>query len=111
MEINPAWIIIVGLGIDIVGVLLIIGPIRQTRQLSKTLFEKIKEIDEDIKKRREGKDEISPLSNRKEIDRLTHYVYDKIISELAAYKKVMIGVGLLVLGFILQIIGNYYQSF
>ena len=111
MEVNPVWIIIIGLVIDIVGVLLIIGPIRQTRQLAKTLIDKVKEINEDIKKRRERKDEISPLSNREEIDRLTQYVYDKIISELAAYKKVMIGVGLLVLGFILQIIGNYYQSF
>ena len=104
---EASLLIIIGLVFDIVGVLLIIGPIRYTKQLIKTLFESFKEITDDIKKSKKDKYEISSLSNKEEIDRLVRYNRDRQISELNAYPKLMIGIGFLVLGFFLQILGNW----
>jgi len=110
VEFHPTWFIVIGLGFDIVGAFLIIGPIRQRRRLGKMLYKTLKEITDSLDKREKGKDEISLLSNKEEIDKLVSHDYDRQISELEDYSKLLIGVGFLVLGFSLQIIGNWFLN-
>jgi len=108
---EATWIIIIGLGLDIVGALLIVGPLRHRKYLFKRLNEILKEIFEAIAKSKEGKiEEISPQSNRERIDQLAQAVNDRFIEELQGFKKFYWGIALLVLGFILQIIGNWFQN-
>ena len=108
---EATWIIILGLGLDIVGALLIIGPLRHRKYLIKRLDEIVKEIFEGIGKWKEGKiEEISLQSNKERIDRLTLAVNDRLLEELHGIKKFYWGITILILGFILQIIGNWFQN-
>jgi len=105
---EASLLIVIGLGFDILGAVLIIGPIRQRRRMTKMLFKSFREIVDGLDKRNEGsEDEISPLSNKEEIDRLVTSNYERQISELEEYPKLLTGIGFLVFGFILQIIGNW----
>ena len=104
-------IIIIGLGMDIFGAILVIGPIRNGRNMAKRLLEFFKETDEYLKDRKEGKpEEITPQTNKVRIDKLTNKINDQLLEELKGYKPLLIGIGLLVFGFILQIIGNLIQN-
>jgi len=108
---EATWIIIIGLGLDIVGALLIIGPLRHRKYLKKRLEEFLKEIFEALAKSKEGKtEEISPQSNKERIDRLTQAITDREIEELEGFRKFNWGIAILILGFILQIIGNWFQN-
>jgi len=108
---EATWIIIIGLGLDIVGALLIIGPLRHRKFLIKRVTEIIKEIFEGIAKAKEGKiEEISPQANKERIDKLTQAINDREIEELQAFKKFNWGITILIIGFILQIIGNWIQN-
>jgi len=105
------WIIIIGLGLDIVGALLIVGPIRHSKNMFKRLAEVVKGIIENMQKTKEGKPEkITPETNKERIDQLAHSLNDRLIEELEGYKKFILGIAILVLGFILQIIGNWLQN-
>ena len=108
---EATWIIIIGLGLDIVGALLIIGPLRHRKYLIKRVGEFIKELFEVIAKYKEGKtEEITPQSNRERIEQLAQALNDRQIEELEGYKKFNLGIAILILGFILQIIGNWIQK-
>jgi len=104
---EASLLVVIGLGLDILGALMILGPIRQRRRLGKRIYKTLKEITDSLDKREKGEDEISPLSNKEKIDELFSNDYDRQISELEDYPKLLTGVGLLVFGFILQIIGNW----
>lgn len=111
MEIHPTWIIILGLGLDILGAVLIVGPIRNSKNMSKRVRGFLKKIFEDIQKAKEGKlEQITPETNREIIDRLAHSDDERLIEELEGYKKFIWGIAFLVIGFILQIIGNWWQN-
>ena len=69
----------------------------------------LKDIFSDIDKPKESK-EITPITNRIEIDRLTRIAYERQLEELGELKPMFIGAFLLMLGFILQIIGNWLQN-
>jgi len=99
-------VIVIGLVLDIIGALLIIGPIRNRRQLAKILFQTFTEISEDTDNRKKNKYEISPLNNKKDIDRLVQSNFNRQKNELENYPKMIYGIIFLVVGFILQIIGN-----
>ena len=108
---EATWIIIIGLGLDIVGALLIIGPLRHRKYLIKRVKEILTEIFEGIEKLKDGKtEEMTPQSNKERIDRLTQTVYDGQLKELEGFKKFNWGIAILILGFILQIIGNWFQN-
>jgi len=108
---EATWIIIIGLGLDIVGALLIIGPLRHRKYLMKRVSETFLEIFEALAKFKEGKkEEISPQSNKERIDRLTQAIRDKELEELQGYRKFNWGITILILGFILQIIGNWFLN-
>ena len=108
---EATWIIILGLGLDIVGAILIVGPIRHSKNMFKRLGEVVKKIIEDMQKTKEGKpEEITPETNREKIDQLAHSLNDRLIEELEGYKKFILGIIILVIGFILQIIGNWLQN-
>ena len=108
---EATWIIIIGLGLDIVGALLIVGPLRHKKYLFKRLNEVLKEIFGGIAKFKEGKiEEISPQSNKERIDQLTQIVNDGLLEELQGFRKFYWGIAILILGFILQIIGNWLQN-
>jgi len=111
MEIHPTWIIILGLGLDILGAVLIVGPMRHRKNMSKRVIEFLKKIFEDIQKAKEGKsEEVTPETNREIIDRLAHSDEGRLMEELEGYKKFIWGIAFLVIGFILQIIGNLWQN-
>jgi len=94
-----------------VGALLIIGPLRHRKYLIKRVSEFMKEIFEEIAKSKEGKiEKISPESNKERIDRLRQALSDRQIEELEGFKKFSWGIAILILGFILQIIGNWFQN-
>jgi len=104
-------IIIVGLVLDIVGALLIIGPIRHSKNMIKRLMESWKETGKFLQDRKEGKpEEITPQTNKIRIDKLETDRNKRLIEELKDYIKVILGIVLLVVGFILQIIGNWIQN-
>jgi len=104
-------IIIIGLGLDIVGALLIIGPLRHRKYLIKRVTEFLKELFEGIAKAKEGKiEDVSPESNKERIDKLTQVLNDRQIEELEGFRKFTWGITILILGFILQIIGNLIQN-
>ena len=105
---EATWLIVIGLFLDIAGVLVIIGLIRHGRYVLKRLVETLTDINDDRKKSNEYK--ISPETNREKIDRLTHIIYDRQIEELEEIKPLILGVILLISGFILQIIGNWFQN-
>lgn len=107
---EATWVIVIGLIFDIAGALLIVNPIRHSMQLLKTTLTKYKNIVDDLNKPKNERYEITPLSNKEEIDRLTQDNYDRHLYELKNYKKLMIGVGFLVFGFILQIFGNWFLN-
>jgi len=108
---EATWIIITGLGLDIIGALLIIGPLRQRKYMIKRLWKTFQEIFEAIGKSKEGKiEEISPQSNREKIDRIAENLSERQIEELKGYTKLSWGIAILILGFILQIIGNWFQN-
>lgn len=111
MEIHPTWIIILGLGLDILGAVLIVGPIRNSKNMSKHVREFSKELFEVFQKAKEGSpEEITPETNRKRIDQLAHGVNERLLEELKGYTKLILGIVFLVIGFILQIIGNWWQN-
>ena len=104
-------IIIIGLVLDIIGALLVIGPVRHSKNMGKRLLEFFKETDEYLKDRKEGKpEEITPQTNKIRIDKLETDLNKRLIEELKDYIKVILGIGLLVFGFLLQIIGNWIQN-
>ncbi len=108
---EATWIIIRGLGLDSVGALLIIGPLRHRKYLIRRVREIVKEIFEELAKFKEGKiEEISPQSNKERIDRLTLAINDRQLEEMEGFKKFNLGIAILILGFILQIIGNWFQN-
>ena len=108
---EATWIIIIGLGLDIVGALLIVGPLRHRKAVMKRLKETVEEIFEAVAKSKKGiTEEISPQSNREKIDRLSRSLIDREIEELEGFKKFYWGIAILILGFILQIIGNWIQN-
>ena len=108
---EATWIIIIGLGLDIVGALLIVGPLRHRKAVMKRLKEAVEEILKAFVKAKEGKiEEISPQANKEKIDRLTQTIYDREIEELKGFRKFSWGIAILILGFILQIIGNWFQN-
>jgi len=97
--------------LDIAGALLIIGPLRHRKYLMKRLNETLLEIFETLEKSKEGKtEEISPQSNKERIDRLTQAIRDRQLEELRGFKKFSWGIAILILGFILQIIGNWFLN-
>ena len=105
------WVIIIGLGLDIVGALFIIGPLRHRKYLRERAFQIFKEIFGEIAKLKEEKmEETSPQSNKERIDRLTQGFWDRELAEFEGYKKINLGIAILILGFILQIIGNWFQN-
>jgi len=105
------WVIIIGLGLDIVGALFIIGPLRHRKYLRKRAFQIFKEIFEEIAKLKEEKvEETDPQSNKKRIDRLTQGLWDRELAEFEGYNKINWGIAILILGFIIQIIGNWFQN-
>ena len=104
-------VIIIGLGLDIVGALFIIGPLRHRKHLRKRAYQIFKEIFEEIAKLKEEKmEEISAQSNKERIDRLTQGLWDRELAEFEGYNKINLGIATLILGFILQIIGNWFQN-
>ncbi len=108
---EATWIIILGLGLDIIGALLIIGPLRQRKYMIKRLMKTLQEIFEGIEKWKEGKTEMTtPETNRERIDRIAVSLSERQLEELKGYKKLSWGIAILILGFILQIIGNWIQN-
>jgi len=108
---EATWIIILGLGLDIIGALLIIGPLRHKKYLIKRVGETVKQIFEELEKIKVGKkEEISPQSNKERIDQLAEAINDRQLEEMEGFKKIYWGIMILVLGFILQIIGNWFQN-
>lgn len=105
---EATWLIVIGLGLDIVGVLVIIGLLRRGRHILNRLVETLNDINDEMKKSKGH--EISLETNREKIDRLTHIIYDRQIEELEEIKPMIIGIVLLISGFILQIIGNWFQN-
>jgi len=104
-------IIIIGLGLDIVGAVFIIGPLRHRKYLLKRANEIFTEIFEELAKLKEEKiEEPGPQSNKERIDRLTLDLYDRELKEFVGFKKINLGITLLILGFVLQIIGNLIQN-
>lgn len=108
---EATWIIILGLGLDIIGALLIIGPLRQRKYLRKRIIKTFQEIFGEIEKLQEGKTEMpSPETNKERIDRIAENLSEREIEEIKGYKKLSWGIAILILGFILQIIGNWFQN-
>jgi len=108
---EATWIIIIGLGLDIVGALFIIGPLRHRKYLRERAYQIFKEIFEELAKLKEGKiEETDPQSNKERIERLTLALYDRELKEFVGYKKIIWGIAILILGFIIQIIGNWFQN-
>ena len=104
-------IIIIGLGLDIIGALLIVGPLRQRKYLKKRIIKTFQEIFEEIEKLQKGKTEMpSPEINKERIDRIAENLSEREIEEIKGYKKLSWGIAILILGFILQIIGNWFQN-
>jgi len=95
--INPNTIIIIGLGLDIIGACLIIS--RPAWKYLKSIFnQKAKsELDEEA---------IGMCYNRLGGDSNTMLKDKYVLGYLSDYKTAFWGFALLVLGFILQIIGN-----
>lgn len=105
------WLIVIGLGLDILGAILIVGPIRHGRRMFKRLSEVVKEIIENMQKAKEGKlEKVTPENNKERIEQLAFILNDRLIEELEGYKKIVLGIAILVLGFILQIIRNWLQN-
>ena len=105
---EATWLIVIGLGLDIVGVLVIIGLLRRGTHIRNRLVEILNDINDEIKKSKGH--EISLETNREKIDSLTHIIYNRQIEELEEIKPLIIGIILLISGFILQIMGNWFQN-
>ncbi len=101
-----AWITIIGLCFDIIGALILVGIIRHSKHALNRFFKTIQEIENEVKNSSHY-DEITPQTNREKIDKLQTDYYDRQIQELKEIKYLILGVLFLVLGFILQIIGNF----
>ena len=85
---EATWIIIIGLGLDIVGALLIVGPLRHRKAVMKRLKETVEEIFKALAKSKKGiTEEISPQANKERIDRLSQSIIDREIEELKGFKK------------------------
>ena len=82
---EPTWVIIIGLGFDIVGAIFIVFPLLT------------------LVKRTYG--DMNPEKERLRDDMLGAFWDDKKIQRLA-----WIGIVLLSMGFSIQIVGNYYQN-
>ncbi len=101
-----AWITIIGLCFDIIGALILVGIIRHSKHALNRFFKTIQEIENEVKNSSHY-DEITPQTNREKIDKLQTDYYERQIQELKEIKYLILGVLFLVLGFILQIIGNF----
>jgi len=100
-------LIIIGLILDVFGALMIIGPIRSTKNWFTVLIGETKEIMDNLKDKRPDTHEIT-------ISRITNLetkILEMKLKELENYPKIMKGAGVLVLGFILQAIGVGWQLF
>jgi len=108
---EATWIIIAGLVLDIFGALLIVGPLRHRKYALKRLNEFLMDLYGEWDKRNKGKTEEPTLqSNKEKIEKLKKSDTDRQIEELEGIKKLGWGIALLILGFILQIIGNLFQN-
>jgi len=108
---EATWIIIIGLGLDIIGALLIVGPLRHRKYALKRLREFLIDLYGEWDKRNKGKiEEPTPQSNKEKIEKLEQSLTDRQLEELEAYTKLRLGIAILIIGFILQIIGNWFQN-
>ncbi len=91
---DPTWIIIIGLGFDIAGAILIIKPLLER-------FSTMPGVKEDENKEASLKDHNGkPLYFS--LNPFSHYARNRQLA--------WAGLILLCFGFVLQIIGNYYQN-
>ena len=97
--------IILGLSLDIIGALILVGIIRHSKHALNRFFKTIQEIENEVKNLSHY-EEITPQTNRKKIDKLQTDFYERQIQELKEIKYLILGVLFLVSGFILQIVGN-----
>ena len=85
---DPTWVIITGLGFDIAGAIFIVSPLLN-------YIRRIKDTEMGVKTSAYGP------------KKLGEYAYKK---EWYIQRRVRIGLGLLIIGFSLQIVGNYFQN-
>jgi len=101
-------IIIIGLIMDIIGALLIVGPMRHRKYMFKRFGKALEDIFEHIGRIKDGKEEeISPETNKARIDDIVFGLNERLVEEITDYKKFNLGIAILIIGFILQIIGNW----
>lgn len=104
---EATWLIIIGLGIDILGALIIIGLLRTRKSLFKKIGNFLTEITDRGKTPLDERFNVTPETNRDEIEKIKMNLNEKLLEDMKEYTKLILGGSLLVLGFILQIIGNW----
>jgi len=102
--------IIIGLGLDVIGALMIIGPIREYKKIKSNYEDEGKRLDEDVTELTSGKfDPTSPEQNYDRIELIEEKLRDMDWDKEHEYPQIYSGVILLVIGFILQAVGAGWQ--
>jgi len=99
----------VGLCLDIIGALILVGIIRHSRYTINRFIRTVQNIINELKNSSHYED-ATPETNRQKIDKLQTDFYERQMEEVKELSKLGFGIMFLVLGFILQIIGNWLQN-
>jgi len=111
--------IIVGLGFDIVGVFVILNPLLEylnskidsfSKNIAKDVLSLFTMMTEQFTNKK-SEDVLERLDQiEKRIKSIEKEIEDNYSKNIKTHKRVLIGTSFLILGFILQIIGNWYQN-